>query len=263
MTVIRSLAYHLLFLPWTIVLSALYLPLLVFSTRHFMQRCATFWLEGGLFLQCKILGLSFEIKGREHLPQGPVIIAAKHQSAWDTMIFHHLLADPAYILKRELLFLPFIGWYLQKTGQVPIDRRAGMKALKLMVDASRQAIADQRQIVIFPEGHRQSPGTTGTYHSGVAMLYGALDAPLVPVALNSGLFWSRNAFLRHPGVITLEILPPLAANLDRKTVMAQLQRSIETATSALEIQALQRFPHLAGLGLIKSNPKPAVDKSVE
>jgi 1-acyl-sn-glycerol-3-phosphate acyltransferase len=257
------LAYHLLFLPWTIVLSALYLPLLVFSSRRFMQRCATFWLEGGLFLQRKVLGMAFEIKGIEHLPRGPAIIAAKHQSAWDTMIFHHLLVDPAYILKKELLFLPFIGWYLKKTGQVPIDRRAGMKALKLMVDASRQALVDGRQIVIFPEGHRQAPGTTGTYHSGVAMLYGALDVPLIPVALNSGLFWRRNAILRQPGVITLEILPPVSPGLDRKHVMLLLQQRIESATRALENEALHRFPHLISLDSIKSHGIAVVDKSVE
>lgn len=263
MTAIRSLAYQLLFLPWTILLSIVYLPLLVFASRRFMQRCATFWLESCLVLQQHTLGLSFEIRGLENLPKGPAIIAAKHQSAWDSMVFHHLLADPAYILKRELLFLPFIGWYLKKSGQVPIDRRAGIKALKLMVEGARQALADQRQIVIFPEGHRQPPGATGDYHSGVAMLYGALDAPLIPVALNSGLFWRRNAFLRHPGTITLEVLPALPPNLDRKTVMQMLQQRIETATRALENDALRRFPHLSSQHPFKPGVASAVDKSVE
>ncbi|PKU22050.1 1-acyl-sn-glycerol-3-phosphate acyltransferase [Telmatospirillum siberiense] len=228
-----------------------------------MQHCAAFWLEGCLFLQRRFLGLTFEIKGAENLPDGPAIIAAKHQSAWDTMVFHHLLADPAYILKRELLFLPFIGWYLQKTGQVAIDRKAGIKALKLMVEGARQALAERRQIVIFPEGHRQPSGTAGDYHSGVAMLYGALDAPLIPVALNSGLFWGRNAFLRRSGVITLEILPALPAGLDRKTVMHMLQQRVETATSALEDGALRRFPHLNRPKTMGPVAAPAVDKSVD
>jgi 1-acyl-sn-glycerol-3-phosphate acyltransferase len=252
-SLIRSLAYQVIFLPWTIALSIAYLPLLPFASRRFMQRCATFWLESCLFLQRQVLGLSFEIKGMENLPRGPAIIAAKHQSAWDTMIFHHLLADPAYILKKELLFLPFIGWYLKKSGQVAIDRRAGVKALKLMVESSRQALMAQRQIVIFPEGHRQEPGTVGDYHSGVAMLYGALDVPLIPVALNSGLFWRRNAILRHTGTITLEVLPALPPHLERKDVMALLQQRIETATRTLENDALERFPHLTSpLQLIKS-----------
>lgn len=263
MTAIRSLAYQLVFLPWTVLLSIAYLPLLAFASRRFMQRCAAFWLDSCLFLQRNILGLSFEIKGIENLPQGPAIIAAKHQSAWDTMIFHHLLADPAYILKKELLFLPFIGWYLQKSGQVAIDRKAGIKALKRMVEGARQALAERRQIVIFPEGHRQAPGTAGDYHSGVAMLYGALDAPLIPVALNSGLFWRRNAFLRHTGVITLEILPALPRDLDRKAVMLLLQQRIEGATRALENDALRRFPHLHSVRLSRQGMTASVDKSVE
>ncbi len=263
MTAVRSLAYQLVFLPWTMLLSIVYLPLLVFAPRRVMQRCAAFWLESCLFLQRNILGLSFEIRGLENLPRGPAIVAAKHQSAWDTMVFHHLLADPAYILKRELLFLPFIGWYLKKSGQVPIDRRAGMKALKLMVDGARQALADQRQIVIFPEGHRQAPGTAGDYHSGVAMLYGALDAPLIPVALNSGLFWRRNAFIRHSGVITLEVLPALPRGLDRKAVMLLLQQRVEAATRSLENDALRRFPHLSPLQSIEPGVTSVVDKSVE
>jgi 1-acyl-sn-glycerol-3-phosphate acyltransferase len=246
-----------------VVISILYLPLLGFASRRFMQRCAAFWLESCLFLQRNILGLSFDIKGLENLPKGPAIIAAKHQSAWDTMIFHHLLADPAYILKKELLFLPFVGWYLQKSGQVPIDRKAGIKALKRMVEGARQALVEQRQIVIFPEGHRQAPGTAGDYHSGVAMLYGALEAPLVPVALNSGLFWRRNAFLRHSGTITLEVLPALPRNLDRKAVMQLLQQRVEAATRALENDALQRFSHLHAQKLIKPNLTAPVDKSVE
>jgi 1-acyl-sn-glycerol-3-phosphate acyltransferase len=257
------LAYQVIFLPWTVLLSVAYLPLLAFASRRFMQRCAAFWLESCLFLQRNILGLSFEIRGLENLPPGPAIIAAKHQSAWDTMIFHHLLADPAYVLKRELLFLPFVGWYLQKSGQVPIDRRAGMKALKRMVDGARQALAELRQIVIFPEGHRQAPGTAGDYRSGVAMLYGALDAPLIPVALNSGLFWRRNAFLRHSGVITLEVLPAMPRGLDRKVLIPMLQRRIETATRALERDALQNFPHLTTSQVIGPGVTAAVDKSVE
>lgn len=246
MTAFRSLAYQLLFLPWTLALSLLYLPLLAVGSRRFMQRCAAFWLEGSLLFQKAILGLSFEVRGLDNLPaDGRVLVAAKHQSAWDTMVFHHLLADPAYILKKELLSLPFIGWYLQKSGQVAIDRKAGMKALKLMVEGAKAALADHRQIVIFPEGHRQPPGVAGDYHSGVAMLYGALDVPLVPVALNSGLFWRRNAFLRRPGVITLEFLPAIPPGLDRKTLMATIEERIETATRRLEQEAATRFPRLA------------------
>lgn len=251
MTFIRSLAYQLLFLPWTVALCLSYLPLLL-GPRKLMQRGAALWLHGGMFLQRTVLGLSFEVRGRENLPAGAVLIAAKHQSAWDTMIFHHLLDDPAYILKKELLTLPFIGWYLTKTGQVPIDRKAGMKALKLMVDGAKAAAAEGRQVIIFPEGHRQPPGMAGEYHSGVAALYSGLELPLVPVALNSGLFWGRNAFLRHSGVITLEFLPAIPPGMNRKELVPAVESRIETATRALEQEALARFPQLPPLSVDKA-----------
>jgi len=250
-TLLRSLAYQLLFLPWTVGLCTMYLPLLL-GPRKLMQACARLWLSGCLFLQRWVLGLSYQIKGAENLPAGACLIASKHQSAWDTMIFHRILADPAYVLKKELLSLPLIGWYLQKTGMVAIDRKAGMKALKLMVDGAKAAAAEDRQIIIFPEGHHQPPGVAGDYHSGVAALYSGLDLPLVPVALNSGLFWGRNSFLRHAGCITLEFLPAIAPGMNRKLLMGELESRIEAATRALEADAIARFPQL---------PKPTVDKA--
>ncbi len=263
MTAVRSLLYQLLFLPWTLLLALLYLPLLGLASRRFMQRCAAFWLGGALRLQRQILGLDFRLRGMENLPPGAALIAAKHQSAWDTMIFHHLLADPAFVLKKELLSLPFIGWYLKKTGQVPIDRKAGIKALKRMVEGARNAVAEGRQVIIFPEGHRQPPGVAGEYHSGIAMLYAGLNVPLVPVALNSGLYWGRNAFLRRAGTITLEVLPPIPPGLDRKTFMAELERRIETATRALEAEACRHFPHLIGSFPGSPGSPSPVDNSVE
>ena len=260
MIAIRSLAYQVLFVGWTVTISFAYLPLLL-CPRWMMQRAAYVWLELALLLQRWVLGLSYEVRGLENLPKGAVVITPKHQSAWDTMVFHHLVADPAYVLKKELLSIPFIGWYLAKSGQVAVDRKAGMKALKYMVEGAHAAAAESRQIIIFPEGHRQAPGTTGDYHSGVAMLYAGLDVPLVPVALNSGMFWARNAFLRYPGVITLHVLPPIPHGLDRRAFMAKLEATIETATRALEAEALQRFPYLTAR--LSTSVADAVDKSVE
>lgn len=251
MTFLRSLAYQLLFLFWTLGLSLLYLPLLM-GPRKLMQKGAALWLGGALLLQRRVLDLSFEVRGRENLPVGAVLIAAKHQSAWDTMIFHRLLDDPAYVLKKELLSLPFIGWYLTKTGQVAIDRKAGVKALTLMVNRAKAAAAEGRQVVIFPEGHRQPPGVAGEYHSGVAALYAGLDLPLVPVALNSGLFWGRNAFLRRSGTIVLEFLPALPPGMNRKELLPAVKNRIEAATRALETEALARFPQ---------SPNPLVDNA--
>ncbi len=246
MTLLRSAAYHLFFALWTILCGILFLPLMI-APRIIVQRAAGLWVRGALCLQRAVLGLSYEIRGREHLPSGPAVIASKHQSAWETLVFHSLLPDTVFVLKKSLLWLPFIGWYLRKTGQVAIDRAAGMKAMGAMARASRAALARGSQIVIFPEGHRQPPGVTGTYLPGVAMLYGEAsgNVPIIPVALNSGLFWPRNAFRRRSGRIVMEIQPPMPPGLDRRAFMDELRHRIETATRALEAEAQTRYPDLA------------------
>ena len=238
---LRSALYQLLFLPWTLFMCLICLPILPFGSRRQMQHAAALWLEGALWLQRAVLGLGFEVRGGENLPKSGVIVAAKHQSAWDTMVFHRLLGDPAFILKKELLLLPFIGWYMMKTGQIAIDRSAGSSALRKMQKGARRAVEQGRSLVIFPEGHRQPAGHTGRYRSGVANLYAALDLPVVPMALNSGMFWPRDAFLRKPGTIVLQILPPIPPGLGREALMQRLEHDIETATRALEEEARQRF----------------------
>ena len=240
---LRSGLYHLLFIALTLILAILYLPLLA-GPPIGIQRAARLWVKVAHLLQRIVLGLSWELRGGEHIPAGAAVFAAKHQSAWETLVFHTLLADPVFVLKRELLRLPFIGWYLRASGQIAIDRGAGIKALTAMARAARAALDAGRQVIVFPEGHRQPPGVTGTYLPGVAILYGEGGAPVIPVALNSGLFWGRNAFLRRPGTITMEILAPMPPGLERRDFMIELRARIETATRRLEAEALARFPHL-------------------
>jgi len=242
MTAVRSALYNAAFYAWTVVLCLLFVPLLVLP-RPWMQVAARQWQRGSLFLLRHLAGLDYEVRGRENLPDGAMVIAAKHQSAWDTMVFHLLVKDPTYILKRELLRIPFVGWYLWRSGQIAIDRSAGASALKAMTAKARAALAEGRQIIIFPEGTRTAPGTDRPYQPGVAMLYG-LGAPVVPVALNSGLFWGRNTFLKKPGVITIEILPPMPEGLDRRAFVALLTERIETASRRLHAEAEARFSHL-------------------
>ena len=237
MIFLRSLLYQILFLPWTLLLCVGTSPLLLVAPRRTLQYIAAFWLEGALWMQRTILGLSFEVVGAENLPRGGAILAAKHQSAWETMVFHRLVGDPAFVLKRELLRLPFIGWYMRRTEQIPIDRASRGAALKQMLDKGKRAVGQGRSLIIFPEGTRQPTGHAGRYHSGVFKLYDALGVPVAPIALNSGLFWGRNAFLRHSGRITLQILPPISPGLDREAFMTRLQHDIETTTRDLERRA--------------------------
>jgi len=148
-----------------------------------------------------------------------------------------VFADPAIVLKRELMMIPFYGWYLWKAGMIAIDRAAGASALKRMVASSEQVAGEGRAIVIFPEGTRTAPGVQHPYQPGVAALYRQLGLPLVPVAVNSGVFWGRRRFAKRPGRITIEILPPIPPGGDRRAVMAELESRIETATARLVARA--------------------------
>jgi 1-acyl-sn-glycerol-3-phosphate acyltransferase len=232
LTLLRSLVFQLFFYIWTLLFAFAGLPLLIAPWR-WMMRFGTVWSAGSLWLLRVCAGLDHEVIGRENLPPGPVIIAMKHQSAWDTFAAPLLFRDPAMVIKRELGFLPFYGWYAIKSGMIPIDRKGGAKALKRMIAACEEAMAQGRPIFIFPEGTRTAVGTKVPYQAGVAALYTRLNVPIVPVAVNSGLFWGRRQFLRRPGRITVEILPAIAAGGERRAVLAELEKRIENATTRL------------------------------
>ncbi len=239
MIVLRSALFSVLFLANISVMSIFYLPLLL-APRKAMMAAARLWVASSLVLLWHVAGVRWQVRGRENLPEGGFLVASKHQSAFETFAFHRLLEDPAYILKRELTWIPFFGWYLAKSGVIAIDRSAGAKALKAMVKGAQQAAAEGRPVIIFPEGTRSAPGAKMPYHTGVAMLYGAMGVPVVPVALNSGMCWGKRSFLKRPGTITVEFLPPIApGSLDRKAFMAELESRIEAATDRLVAEAAE------------------------
>jgi len=240
-TALRSVIFVVLLNLWTIGVGILYLPLLL-APSAVVVVAAKFWLRGAMVLLKLICGLSYQVRGE--VPRGAALVASKHQSTLETFALRLLLDDPAFILKRELLRIPFFGWYLGKSGVVAIDRSAGMKALKEMVKGAEAATRQGRQVLIFPEGHRQEVGAEPSYHTGVAMLYAGLNVPCVPVALNSGLFWGRGSLAKRHGVATLEFLPAIPPGLDRKAFMAQLQDSIEAASARLADEARGRWAHL-------------------
>lgn len=232
MILLRSALFILFLWLWTAAMTLLYTPLLVLP-RRWTVLGARFWIRGALIGLKLLTGLGWEVRGREHLPTGGMIIASKHQSTFETFAMHLMFDDPAYVLKRELLWIPCFGWYLFKSGVIAIDRTAGTRALKTLIKGAETAAAEGRPIVIFPEGTRAAPGTKRPYHSGVAMLYGALDLPVVPIALNSGMFWGRGSLRKYPGTLTIEILPPIPPGLDRRCFMAELEQRIETASDRL------------------------------
>jgi 1-acyl-sn-glycerol-3-phosphate acyltransferase len=225
---LRSALFLVWFLLVTTILSLAFLPVLLLPRRAtvWLARLWARWTFWGLK---HIAGIGFEIRGTP--PRGPVLVASKHMSMWDTLALYLALYEPAIVLKRELLRIPFYGWFLAKAAAIPIDRGAGARALRNMSEAARRVLAQGRPILIFPEGTRKKPGAAPDYKPGVAGLYGLLDVDCVPVALNSGLYWT--GFLKRPGTIVLQFLEPIPPGLKRDVFMTQLQQQIESATNAL------------------------------
>jgi len=232
MSWVRALAFNLVAALWTLLIGTLALPLLALPRRVNME-FGRFWAWTVLSLLRLIVGLDYEVRGRDRLPQGGYIVALKHQSAWDALSVPIVLGDPAVVVKRELLWLPIYGWYAGRAGSIAIDRRGGAGALRRMVAAARPVVAAGRPIVIFPQGTRAAPGARLPYQPGVAALYQALGVPLVPAAVNSGLYWGRRSFLKRRGRIVLEFLDPIPPGRPRHKLMDEIERRIEAATDAL------------------------------
>lgn len=237
MGTLRSLLFNIAFFGWTALLCILGIPLL-FAPAGWILVVQQFWGKGAVWLLRLLVGMDYAVSGRENLPDGPFVVAAKHQSAWDTIIFFVLLDRPAYVLKKELLAIPLYGLYARRAGHIAVDRKAGAMALRALLEDSRRAVADGMVPVIFPQGTRTAPGTRLPYQPGVAALYKGLELPVVPVALNSGLFWGRRAFRKRPGTIRLEFLPAIPPGKDRASFMAELESSIEQATDRLSAEGL-------------------------
>jgi len=225
---LRSALFLLWFLLITTILSLVFLPVLA------LPRGATVWLarlwSRITFWGLKVFsGIGFEVRGIP--PKGAVLVASKHMSMWDTLALYLVLDAPAIVLKRELLRIPFYGWFLWKATAIPIDRSAGASALRKMSSAARDVLNQGRPILIFPEGTRKKPGAAPDYKPGVAGLYTLLGVDCVPVALNSGAYWT--GFLKRPGTIVLEFLEPIAPGLKRDAFMGLLEARIESATNRL------------------------------
>lgn len=232
MTTIRALVFNVLYLLWSAVMHIVCLPLLLAPPRA-IYSAGKIWIAGALWLLNVCVGLSVREIGPENLPAGPALFAVKHQSAWETLYLSRRLNHPAFVLKKELLLIPVFGWFLARVGMIAIDRSGKASALKKMVADAKATFAAGRPIVIFPEGTRVTPGSRRSYQPGIAALYAQLDVPVVPVALNSGLYWGKKAIVKKPGIITIEYLPPIGPGLDRKAFMRELEARIEGSAERL------------------------------
>ena len=222
MIFLRSLIFNIILILSIVLIGLLSLPLLL-GPRAGVAFIRDVWIKLIIGVLRVVVGLRHEVNGLENLPKQNIIIAAKHQSAWKTLALHLIFKDPAIILKKELLRLPILGWFISKVGMVPINRSGGGGALKSMIEVAKRWSDSGRPIIIFPQGTRVGVDEKLRYHPGVFAIYKALDLPVVPVALNSGVFWPKQSFTKQAGTIKLEIIEPIPPGLERKEFMDLLE----------------------------------------
>lgn len=208
-----------------------------FTPRKWSIRALQLWARSSLFWLRVIAGIHMEVRGKQNIPLGSCLVAGKHQSFWETFAILPLLDDPAMVLKKELTYIPFFGWFIQKFRMIPVERSAGTQALRTLVAAAENAIAMGRQVVIMPEGTRRAPDDPPDYKPGAAALYGKLGVACVPFGLNSGVYWPRRQFLRKPGTVVISFLEAIPPGLNRKDFQLRLETAIEAETRKLVTEA--------------------------
>src|ERR1700689_2262748 len=242
---LRSLVYnvffYLLLAFWVIVGIPTYL-----MPRGAIMAIARYWARSSIWLMRVICGTKVEYRGLEKIPQGPLIVASKHQSMWETFALLQFFDAPLFIYKRELGWIPFFGWYLVKSKMIGVDRSGGMRSLMEMARRAPKEIRSGRQLIIFPEGTRRPVDAPPDYMSGVGQIYANSGVPCLPVALNSGLFWPRRTFMRYPGTLVVEFLDSLPPGLPRDEFLTRISTVIEDATNRLVAAARQEQAQLLG-----------------
>ena len=241
-TFLRSLAFNVAFYVVTTVMLLATLPFFFFLPQDKAMGVVRAWHRVNAFLLRWLGGIRSEVRGLENLPAGGCIVASKHQSAWETLTLVPVLPDPTFVMKAEIGKIPIFGQYTVKAGMIHVHREGKAAALRALTDRARAELAKGRQIVMFPEGTRRAPGAPPAYQTGIALLYKTLGVPVVPVALNSGLYWPRRKFMRYPGTIVLEFLPAIPPGLDTKTFLARLESAIEAGADRLLKEASRADP---------------------
>ena len=229
---IRSLIFNILFYPVFLFWAIIALPTLVLP-RAALLRVASWWAKTNILLMRVVCGIKVEFRGVEKIPKGPLLVASKHQSMWETISLLHFFDAPFFVLKRELKWIPIFGLFLIKANMIAIDRKAGGRALIAMMKRASEEVRHGRQFVIFPEGTRTAPGALPNYKRGVIQIYADCGVTCLPVALNSGLFWPRRTFMRYPGTLVVEFLDPLPPDLPREEFFNRLRNEIEEASDRL------------------------------
>ena len=233
MQIIRSLLFNFCYISWTLIVGIIFWPVVFLPTEIIILVVGKIWAQGLYFFLKLFCNLKLELKGSNNIPKTSAIFTSKHQSTLETFMFHILIHKPVFVLKQELLNIPVFGYYLKKMGMIAIDRDGGIKSLKILLKQVEEKIKQGYSIIIFPEGTRVTPGASKTYNAGIAAIYNIKVANVIPVALNTGCFWPKNSFLKKPGKFTIEFLPAMSNDLDKREFMKYLEEIIETRSKDL------------------------------
>ena len=238
MILFRSFLFIAAFYLATLFQMIFWTPVFFFLPRKFAWHIPRLWAKSLLVLQHWLIGARYEFRGLGNIPRDRhFIVAAKHQSSWETYTGLLFLDDPSFILKHQLMYVPLFGWYAAKMKMVPVHRGRGALALTDMAMKARQQYREDRRIVIYPEGTRMAAGAPPRYKYGITHLYHELDATVLPVAVNSGVYWPRKSLMIYPGTIIMEFLPPIEPGLGKEAFARELENRIETATARLIAEA--------------------------
>ena len=230
--IFRSLLFYVLLGIWTISIGTLCIPLLIFPSKH-LKKPTYFWIKGIFFLLKNICNITHEIQGKENIPSYPILVASKHQSAFETLALYYYLPQSIFIHKKQLFLIPIFGQYLKKTNMISIDRKGGATSIRLMLKKAKQKISLGFTIIIFPEGTRKKPGDKPHYKTGFIGIYKELKTEVLPIAVNSGKFWPKDTFIKSSGHIIIKILPLIKSNLEKREIMLQVEKKIEEATNLI------------------------------
>lgn len=237
MILVRSLTFTVAYYLYSTLVALLMIPLFL-APRRWVTHVLNWYGAGTTLLLRLICNIRVEVRGRENLPRGAALIAAKHQCMFDVFGGFALLPDACFVTKKELMWIPFLGWYARKAGMIVVDREGHANALRKLVADTRDRFKAARQLVIFAEGTRKAPGAPPDYKPGIAALYRDLEMPVIPMALNTGVHWPAHGVLRYPGTIVFEFLPAIPPGLKRGEFMREMETRIEAATNALIAEGL-------------------------
>jgi len=232
---IRSFLFDFFICTWGIVIPLLYCQSFINNDSELADRGARKWAQVSLWVLEKLCGIKYEIRGLENLPKkNGFVVACKHQSMWETIVFHLIFNRPVYSWKKELLKIPFYGWFLEVMSGITIDRKGGAKALKSLLHQAKKYTDNGQNIILFPQGTRTPFGASVTdypYQSGVVAIYHHVQAVVVPAALNSGIYWNKNG--KKSGTIILEFLPAIPVGLEKREFLQRLEMAIENKSEQL------------------------------